>query len=58
MGAKGWVGRASLDLGHLHKIKGRKEQARKYITDAIQLFEECEADVFLKQAKEALASLR
>jgi tetratricopeptide (TPR) repeat protein len=57
MGAKGWVGRASLDLGHLHKIKGRKEQARKYITDAIQLFEECEADVFLKQAKEALASL-
>jgi len=57
MGAKGWVGRASLDLGHLHKIKGRKEQARKYITDAIQLFEECEADVFLKQAKEVLAAL-
>jgi len=27
------------------------------ITDAIQLFEECEADVFLKQAKEALAAL-
>jgi hypothetical protein len=32
-------------------------EARKYITEAIQLFEECEADVFLKQAREALASL-
>jgi hypothetical protein len=57
MGSKGWVGRAFLDLGRLHKIKGRKEQARKYIIDAIQLFEECEADVFLKQAREVLAAL-
>jgi tetratricopeptide (TPR) repeat protein len=57
IGAKGVLAQASLDMGLLHKIKGRKEQARKYITDAIQLFEECEADVFLKQAKEALASL-
>jgi hypothetical protein len=57
IGSKGWVGRASLDLGRLHKIKGRKEQARKYITDAIKLFEECEADVFLKQAREELANL-
>jgi hypothetical protein len=32
-------------------------RARKYITDAIQLFEECEADVYLKQARETLASL-
>jgi hypothetical protein len=34
-----------------------KNEARKYISDAIQLFEECEADVYLKQAKEALAAL-
>jgi class 3 adenylate cyclase/tetratricopeptide (TPR) repeat protein len=57
IGAKGLQGRASLDLGHLYKFKGRTDEARKYITDAIQLFEECEADVFLKQAKEALAAL-
>lgn len=57
LGAPGWVGRASLELGRLHKAKGRKEQAKKYVTDALQLFAECEADVFLKQAKEELASL-
>jgi tetratricopeptide (TPR) repeat protein len=57
IGAPGWVGRASLDLGRLHKMKGRKEQAEKYFTDAIKLFEECEADIFLKEAREELASL-
>jgi tetratricopeptide (TPR) repeat protein len=57
IGSKGWVGRASLDLGRLHKMKGRTDQARKYISDAIELFKECEADGFLKQAKEELASL-
>ncbi|MBW2637466.1 MAG: hypothetical protein JRC86_08105, partial [Deltaproteobacteria bacterium] len=57
IGTPGWVGRASLDLGRLHKIKGRKEKAEKYFTDAIKLFEESEADVFLKEAREELASL-
>ena len=57
MGSNGWVGRASLDLGRLHKMKGRKEKARKYFTDAIRLFEECEGDCFLKQARNELASL-
>jgi len=58
MGSKGWVGRASLDLGRLHKMKGRKVQAEKCFTDAIALFEACEADCFLKQAKDELSSLR
>jgi class 3 adenylate cyclase/tetratricopeptide (TPR) repeat protein len=57
IGAKGVIAQASLDMGLLRQSKGRTEEARKYITDAIQLFEECEADVFLKQAKEALAAL-
>jgi tetratricopeptide (TPR) repeat protein len=57
MGATGWIGRASLDLGRFHKRKGRKDQARQYLNDAISLFEECEADCFLKQAREELASL-
>jgi hypothetical protein len=44
-------------MGRLRQLKGRTDEARQYFVDAIQLFEECEADVFLKQAREALASL-
>ena len=58
IGAKGFLGQATLELGLLHKIKGRTDEARKCISDAVRLFEECEADVFLKQAKEELASLK
>ncbi len=57
IGAKGILGQAYLDMGELRKIKGSKNEARKYITDAIELFEECENDFFLKQAREALAAL-
>jgi hypothetical protein len=49
---------ACLDLGLLNRIRGKTEQARKYISEAIQIFEETGADAFLKRAKEALASLR
>jgi len=58
IGAKGVLGQAYLDLGLLYKAKGRVEQARKYISEAVQLFEECEAEIYLKQAKEAITSLR
>jgi tetratricopeptide (TPR) repeat protein len=57
IGAKSILGQAYLDLGLLHKAKDRTERAREYITESIQIFEQCEADVFLKEAKEALASL-
>ena len=57
IGAKGLLGQVTLELGLLHKIKGRTDEARKCISDAVRLFEECEADVFLKQAREALAAL-
>jgi len=40
-----------MDMGELRKIKCKNDEARRYITDAIQLFEECELDVFLKQAR-------
>jgi tetratricopeptide (TPR) repeat protein len=56
IGAKNLQGLASLNLGLLHKAKKRTEQARKCITEAIQLCEQCEAEAYLKQAKEALAS--
>jgi len=57
IGAKSLLGMAYLDLGLLHKAKGEKDKARECITTAMQFFEQCEAEVFLQQAKEALESL-
>ena len=57
IGANSWMAMAYLDLGLLHKAKKRNDQARKCISEAIELFEQCEAEVYLQQAKEALASL-
>jgi tetratricopeptide (TPR) repeat protein len=57
IGAKGTMGMAYLDLGLLHRTKGKTEQARECICEAIQIFEQTEAEEFLKQAKEALASI-
>ena len=57
VGAKRTIGMAYLDLGLLYKMKGKTEQAKKCISEAIQIFEETEAEGFLKQAKEALSSI-
>jgi class 3 adenylate cyclase/tetratricopeptide (TPR) repeat protein len=57
IGAKSILGQAYLALGQLHKGKGKAEKARECISRAVDAFEKCEADVFLKQAKEALAAL-
>ncbi len=51
------LGQAYLDLGFLHKIKKRTDQAKECISEAIKIFEQTEAESFLKQAKEALVSL-
>jgi class 3 adenylate cyclase/tetratricopeptide (TPR) repeat protein len=57
IGAKPVLGSAYLDLGLLHRVKGKKDQARVCISNAIEIFEQCEAEEYLKQAKDALASL-
>jgi hypothetical protein len=57
IGSKSVLGQAYFDLGKLHKAKGRLPEARTCISQAVQSFEECEADVYLKQARDALASL-
>jgi class 3 adenylate cyclase/tetratricopeptide (TPR) repeat protein len=57
-GARGFQGMACLGLGLLQKVKKRNAQAKKCISDAIFIFEECGAKVYLKQAKEALESLQ
>ena len=57
IGAKGVLGNAYLDLGLLHKAKKRPDRARECITQAIQIFEQCEAELLQKEAKKALTSL-
>jgi len=57
IGAKSVLGQAYLELSQLYRAKGKTEKARECISHAIEAFEKCEADVFLKQAKEALAAL-
>jgi class 3 adenylate cyclase/tetratricopeptide (TPR) repeat protein len=57
IGAKRALGQAYLELGGLHKDKGRMEEARECTLKAIDVFEKCEADVFLEEAREQLSSL-
>jgi tetratricopeptide (TPR) repeat protein len=58
VGAKSWIAVSYHDLGLLHKAKKRTDQAKDCFINAIELFEQIEAEVYLKQAKESLASLR
>lgn len=46
IGAKGTQAPAHLDLGNLHKAKKRNGQAREHLTEAVKLFEQCEAEIF------------
>jgi tetratricopeptide (TPR) repeat protein len=57
IGANSFLGMAYLDLGMLYKDRKRTDRARECISEAIHVFEECEAEVYLKQANEALDSL-
>jgi len=40
----------------LNKTRGKTDVAGKYISDAIEAFEKCGAEGYLKQAREALAT--
>ena len=55
--ANGILGESYLDLGRLHKIKNKTEQARDCLSRAIKIFEQNKAELFLEQAREALNSL-
>ena len=57
IGAKGTLGLACLDLGLLYKLKKKPEKARAYISESIEIFQQCTAEGYLKKAKEALGSL-
>ncbi len=57
IGSKSRLAQAYLDLGRLHKATNKKEKATECISKAIEYFELCEADTFLKQARQVLESL-
>ena len=55
--AKPLLGQAYHDLGLLHKARKRKDQASECFSEAIRIFQETESEIYLREAKEALASL-
>ena len=55
--AKGPLGLAYLDLGMFYKSKKETDKARACLAEAIRIFEQNGAEIYLKQGKEALASL-
>jgi tetratricopeptide (TPR) repeat protein len=57
IGAKGHLGQVYLSLGLLYKASKRTDPARQCILEAVNIFQECEAETYLKQANEALDSL-
>jgi len=57
IGAKCILGSACLDLGLLYRAKKRTDNAKQYILEAIDIFEQCEAEILVKQAKEAYSTL-
>ena len=57
IGAKNMLGQALLELGRLHKAKKRNELARECFSEAVDLFQECDAPIYLKQTQEELASV-
>ena len=58
IGAKGYLGQVYLSQGLLYKFTKRIDQANQCLLKAIDLFRECEAEGWLKQANEALDSLK
>jgi tetratricopeptide (TPR) repeat protein len=54
IGAKCILGQAYLGLGLLHKETGKTDKAKKCLSQAVQIFEQCDAEAHLKEAEEAL----
>jgi len=57
IGANSFLGQSYLSLGLLYKASRRTDQAKQCILEAINIFQECKAEVYLKEANEALDSL-
>ena len=56
-GMRGYLGAAYLSMGLLYKARKKTEEAKRYLADAINLFQECEAQGYLEQATVTLESI-
>jgi len=56
IGAIGMLGQSSLGLGLLYKRRGKADEAKKYLSKAVDAFEKTGAEEYLKQAREALVN--
>ena len=56
--AKGIIAQAYFQLGLLYKQKRINDKAIQFFSNAIQLFEETEAETFLNQARVSLESIQ
>ena len=54
MGVGGFLGLIYLEMGLFYKAKKNIEPARKYLLKGIDIFKARGADIYLKQAQEAL----
>jgi tetratricopeptide (TPR) repeat protein len=57
IGMKGFLGQTYLSQGLLFKANKRTDEAKKCVLEAIDIFQECDAKIFLTQAKEVLDSM-
>jgi class 3 adenylate cyclase/tetratricopeptide (TPR) repeat protein len=58
IGAKSVLSTVYFDWGLLYKAKKRNAQAKEYISKAVEIFEQCGAELYLKQAYKELESLQ
>jgi class 3 adenylate cyclase/tetratricopeptide (TPR) repeat protein len=58
LGAGLILGSACLNLGLFYLDTKKPEQAKQYLFEAIKVFEKSEADIYLMQAQEAIASMK
>jgi tetratricopeptide (TPR) repeat protein len=56
-GAIATLSQAYFDLALLYKAKKRVDEAKNCLYEAIRIFEQCSAEVYLRKAQEALSSL-
>jgi tetratricopeptide (TPR) repeat protein len=57
IGAKVILAQALMDFGCLCKIQGRRDEAIRCLSESVELFEKCEASVYLKKARDVLSSI-
>jgi tetratricopeptide (TPR) repeat protein len=58
IGAKAFLGLAYLNMGLLHQSRKRTDQARECLTEASRICRECDAHFYLKQAEDALKTMK